>query len=223
MLAFVIMPVGKLSVSVLGFIGGGVTAVISILSIFSKLFSLDLVDAVITIYLVGFGICIVILNSTEVHEKIKISPTYRLKLFYWCKFLKRTWGRGLFYFFVGTLLITDFNLVNLITGAYMLLLGAYCLYAGHSTATKLAALKKQPEETLKKKFRSVANDGKIDVQGFKELAGKFDVNMNDVEASIAFEGFDENDSGSVSLEEFCSGLESLENEGLKGIAAKLSV
>ncbi|GAB5357447.1 hypothetical protein AAMO2058_000375500 [Amorphochlora amoebiformis] len=117
---------GKLSkgLSCMAFVGGLLTAMLSFLGIFNVL---DPLQILVEVYTFFFGILISILEMQ--HQCIPLA-FFRT----WARFLTTTGGRGLFYMYVGSLILAKWTLLSLGVGGYMFAVG--CMYVFTSCSNR---------------------------------------------------------------------------------------
>ncbi len=127
---------GNVSTRLVASIGGAAMVVIGIMSFIGDVFSLNFINAIIQCYMVIFG-AIVIVIEMGLHGKnwkwgAIISKNAR--------FLCFVNGRGAFYFFIGTLALTEWNLLRVVLGAYMMTVGVGLVWFGYLANKKLEAI-----------------------------------------------------------------------------------
>lgn len=84
--------------------------VVSVLGVLGKVLTLKFVSALIDCYIFVFAIITIILESGG---KIPLPRSFEKDLYKYGLFLKFVWGRGMLYFFVGTLLVSQVSAVTL--------------------------------------------------------------------------------------------------------------
>lgn len=198
---------------------------INALSIIRHLFTFNLIQVIVDLYLILFGAIIVVImsGSKDLNLFAKLAPTYRATLFYYCKFLQRTWGRGLFYFFVGSLQFAPLDPLSLLLGLYMMSLGVICIAIGRKTALNLSKLRGAiySENKLQQSFKKFAKQGTIERDGFQKLLKSFDVQMSKSELDMAFDLIESNCNNQIDFHEFLSWWNEWEHENL--MQAQLAV
>jgi hypothetical protein len=122
------------------------------------------------------------------------------------KFLEFTWGRGLLYFFVGSLQATNHNLLDWAVGGFMMLAGVTALLSGIATANDLRRFKSSiaNERDLKEKWRryDADGDGTLDAKELATFVKESGVRMTRNEIASAFLVLDKNFDDKISYEEF---------------------
>lgn len=128
---------GPAGISVLCFLGGFFTAVIGALGLLNigELLN-EPFKYILAIYLTGFGVVSFLLEAdcdrlANLKLLSRLAPRvhrYQLGVYERAKFLTETGGRGLFYFFIGTLAITQcMKCLTFVVGLWNLLMGSLCL------------------------------------------------------------------------------------------------
>jgi len=130
----------------------------------------------------------------------------RATLTEYAKFLTFTWGRGLFYMFAGSLMVSQFNLFDMAIGGWMVFTGFTSVVVGASTANKLTDLKKSmaSESFVNGKFDEMDADSSGYLES-KELAALCQalgssLDHNELEAALTL--MDTSGDGKISKEEF---------------------
>lgn len=121
------------------------------------------------------------------------------------KFLSSTWGRGLFSFFVGSLQFSNWNMLDLTVGGFMMILGCLAMGVSMATARGLKTLKVRikDESTLKRKWKEhdVNRDGSLDVKELTAFLQDARVNMSRNEVAAVFLALDKNFDDRISYQE----------------------
>ncbi len=107
---------GDQSLRFLAFIGGIGSVFVGFSELTSRVMRLQLVGAVIDLYIIMLGSVIVILEGKD----ILLSKRLVQNLNKYALFLKFLWGRGSLYFICGTLQLTQIDLFNLVAGKFKL-------------------------------------------------------------------------------------------------------
>jgi len=103
---------GDRSLRFLALIGGLGCIIVGLFELTSRIMRLQLVGAIIDIYIIMLGSVIVILEGKDMFlSKILVQNLNKYALF-----LKFLWGRGSLYFICGTLQLTQIDLFNLVAG-----------------------------------------------------------------------------------------------------------
>ena len=103
---------GDRSLRFLALIGGLGCVVVGLFELTSRIMRLQLVGAIIDLYIIMLGSVVVILEGKDMFlSKRLVQNIHKYALF-----LKFLWGRGSLYFICGTLQLTQIDLFNLIAG-----------------------------------------------------------------------------------------------------------
>jgi EF-hand domain pair len=125
---------------------------------------------------------------------------------YYCKFLEYTWGRGVFFFFVGSLQFTNFNMLDWAVGGCMMFVGITAIIAGLATARDLKLLKFsiKSEEDLKQKWARYDADGNgaLDIKELSLFVRESGINMTRNEIASTYMTLDKNFDDRLTYEEF---------------------
>ena len=103
---------GDRSLRFLAFAGGIGCTLVGILELASRLARLELVGAIIDVYIVLLGCVVIALEGRD----ILLPRTVVENLNKYALFLTFLWGRGALYFVCGTLQLTQIDVFNLIAG-----------------------------------------------------------------------------------------------------------
>lgn len=210
--------------SILGLIGGIATIIVNALSIIGHLFTLDLIQVIVDFYLILFGSMIMVVSgSDDLKIFTKFALSYRTTLFYYCKFLQRTWGRGLLYIFVGSLQFAPLDPISLLLGIYMMFIGVVCVMIGRKTASNLSKLRGAlySEAKLQQSFNKFSRNGIVGRADFQKLLKSFNVQMSKSEVDMAFDLIKTNESDEIDFPGFLSWWNDWEYENL--LQAQLAV
>jgi hypothetical protein len=125
---------------------------------------------------------------------------------YYAKFLEFTWGRGALYFFVGSLQISNFNILDWVVGGWMIFVGVTAICVGISTSRQLRLLKfsVKSEEDLKEKWKEADEDGSntLDIKELTQFSKNAGLEMSRNEIAAAFMALDRNFDEKIAFEEF---------------------
>mmetsp|Transcript_3973 Transcript_3973/g.5524 ORF Transcript_3973/g.5524 Transcript_3973/m.5524 type:complete len:264 (+) Transcript_3973:73-864(+) len=146
----------SLKFKTLSFAAGVAMCSSGLFGFFTQLFSLSVMHAMVELYVLCFGIVALIIDAQEV-----LCPANRRAAIYkYAKFMFTLWGKGLFYLFVGSLMIAQWSMFDVVIGLYVALVGVYMLYTGYHVHKKLAALKTHlsDDNVLKRKFNEMDVD-----------------------------------------------------------------
>jgi hypothetical protein len=175
---------GPLTFRMLGFIGGLAMIVSNGIAILERFFSFNFTGAMIALYGVFFGIVITMLEAPG-----PCSRRLQGGIRFYAKFLEFTWGRGALYFFVGTLQVSNWNMLDWAVGGFMMFTGATAIGVGIAAARDLRLLKfaMKDEAMIKAKWKEHDGDGngKLDVKeltNFVKDAG-VDMTRNEIAAT----------------------------------------
>ena len=129
---------------------------------------------------------------------------YQQKFITYAKLLKYVWGRGLFYFFAGTLQFSQMRILDMASGSFMIFVGIISLVVGNRTAKKLTLLSESiagDEEKLWDKFvqYDTDRDDYLEQQDFAELVHDIGLNLDNNEHIAAFATIDADDDGKISF------------------------
>lgn len=194
---------GEYSWRVLGLIAGLLLIVTSFFEFLSDFFGLSPFSAVLDLYLLGFGLCMTLLEYKEMIFTDSWLRVIRREAL----FLYRPYGRAGFYFFVGILEVVKGGLIGFIIGIYTAFIGAI-IYRGSRQATRaLDELKRQgkfTEADIVRKFHEFDKSGKgqLDVKDLSKLCESLGYSLNRNELESALFILDGNRNGKISLEEF---------------------
>lgn len=176
---------GPFTFRILGFIGGLAMIVSNGIAILDRFFSFNFAGAMIAIYGVFFGIIIALLEGPfPFKERVQGGIRFH------AKFLDFTWGRGALYFFVGTLQVSNWNMLDWAVGGFMIFVGITAIGAGIASARDLKLLKFSlaDEAKLKEKFAAhdANGDGKLDVKELTVFVRDSGIEMNRNEIAAVF-------------------------------------
>jgi len=123
----------------------------------------------------------------------------RLKLLRSFNFLTRAWGKGMLVIYIGSIMLAKWELFDIISGVYMLIIGALLIIFGRYSEMKMKRLMGKQIS-----FASVNknNDDNIDINELQAAAADAGIPMTDCELYLAFALLDTNGDGVVSIEEF---------------------
>lgn len=193
---------GPLSFRVLAFLGGVAIIITSVLDLLGEIFHLSVIKAVVSVYTFIFGVFICILEGrTFVPETLK----YQRKIVSLAKFLKFVWGRGIFYFFAGSLHFSQMGFLNMVSGGFVCFVGIISIITGWSTASKLKQMRESlsTQSALNEKFNrhDDDHDGFMDSTNFAEFVKDMGLELDHNELVAAFATIDKDDDEKISLED----------------------
>jgi hypothetical protein len=178
---------GNHSLRFLGVVAGLACVVVGIIELISRSLRFDIVGALIDCYIIIVGVMIIVLESKRTllpAELVDNVHKYAL-------FLTFLWGRGSLYFVIGTLLLYQLNLLNLIAGGYMCAVGVLYLLVRKRTVAKLQQQQRKyiySEESLRTKYNEVDIDGSgLDISRFKAVCFNLGLDLTRLELEATFE------------------------------------
>ena len=176
---------GPLTFRMLGFLGGLAMIASNLIAILDRFFSFNIAGGMIAMYGVMFGIIIALLEAPgPVGGKIKGG------IHYYAKFLEFTWGRGALYFFVGSLQVSNWNILDWAVGGFMIFVGVTAMAVGVAAARDLRLLKHslQTEQQLKDEWKKHDADGNgsLDVKELTSFIKSANVDMTRNEVAATF-------------------------------------
>mmetsp|Transcript_16761 Transcript_16761/g.38706 ORF Transcript_16761/g.38706 Transcript_16761/m.38706 type:complete len:284 (+) Transcript_16761:70-921(+) len=178
---------GDRSLRFLAFVGGIGCTLVGLIELTSRLARLDLVGAIIDVYIVLLGFIVIALEGRDVF----LSQQFLESLNKNALFLTFLWGRGALYFVCGTLQLTQIDLLNLIAGGYICFVGILYVVVGNSTAKKLRAIGVRKsmftDETLRARFKAadIGGDG-LTLEQFRSLCDDLGLGLAGREVEAAF-------------------------------------
>lgn len=194
---------GPLTFRILGLLGGLAMIVSNGIAILDRFFSFNFAGALIAFYGVIFGIIITMLEAPGPCSA-RVGGIVR----YYLKFLEFTWGRGALYFFVGSLQISNWNMLDWAVGGFMIFVGVTAIAVGIATAKQLRLLRfaVKDETELKAKWNAHDKDGnnRLDAKELTEFVRDTGVEMSRNEIAATFLALDKNFDEKIAYEEFFS-------------------
>jgi uncharacterized membrane protein YuzA (DUF378 family) len=176
---------GDHSLRFLGIIAGLGCIVVGFLELITRFMRFDLVGALIDFYIIVLGFIVFMLEGK--HSLLPAQFVDNVNKY--ALFLKFLWGRGALYFVIGTIQLYQFDLLNLIAGGYMCVVGVVYILVGKRTAAKLRTLRKYmySEQTMREQFNEadVERDG-LDVAQFRTLCFNLGLDLTQRECEAAF-------------------------------------
>lgn len=177
---------GDNSLRFIALIGGLACVLVGFVELVTRFMRLDIVGAFIDFYIILLGVVVVVLEG----KSLFLSAGLVERIHKYALFLKFLWGRGCLYFIIGTLQLSQIDLLNLIVGCYMCFAGGLYIVVGKRTATKLKTLRKSlfSEQTLRTKFRQadIEGDG-LNLQQFRGLCVSLGLDLTRRETEAAFQ------------------------------------
>lgn len=146
---------------------------------------------IISLYIWIFGAFIITLEMRPFRKGVSVFHRWILEQM---SFLRFTWGRGLLYFFSGSLQMVLFTKWNMIAGGAMILLGIASVILGQLASKKLKSLVKKigNRNNLLEKFKmhDKDHDGYLNVREFRYFVKDMNVKLSDDELNNAFMAID---------------------------------
>mmetsp|Transcript_5881 Transcript_5881/g.15950 ORF Transcript_5881/g.15950 Transcript_5881/m.15950 type:complete len:311 (+) Transcript_5881:162-1094(+) len=194
---------GNISLRAVAFLGGILLMMVSLRDCLGKILSFQLVGAVLELFTFFLSIIVILLEA-----KTTLLPgAWVDRIHKYALFLKYMWGRGSLYFMAGALQLSHFqDILDLIAGAWMCVVGAMMVFVGQQTAQKLQTMRKQlyTEHDLKQIFSQANVDGVgLNVAQFRDLTVKLglDLTRRETESALLHMKKD-NSKDRLSYEEF---------------------
>jgi hypothetical protein len=192
---------GPLSYRVMAFMGGLAMIFSNGIAILDRFFSFRFASAMIALYNCIFGILIATIEGPPMCSN-RLGKGIR----YYAKFLEYTWGRGMLYFFCGSLQVANVNMLDWCVGGWMILVGGTAIGVGISTQRQLRLLKfsVKSEEDLKAKWQEydVSGDNKLDMKELAAFVRGAGIDMTRNEIAATFMALDRNFDDKIAFEEF---------------------
>jgi len=193
---------GPLSFRVLAFLGGVAMIITSVLDWIGEIFGFNILKFLISVYTFLFGIIICILEGRMFVPETR---KYQQKLIAYARLLKYVWGRGLFYFFAGTLQFSQMRILDIASGSFMICVGIISLVVGKRTSNKLSQLSEsiENEEILWEKFNEYDKDKDdyLEQADFAELVNDMGLSLDHNEHIAAFSTIDVDDDQKISFKD----------------------
>lgn len=194
---------GPLPLRVVSFLGGVAMIVVSILDAFRGVFNADVIHIMVSAYVCLFGAIICILEGAEFLPSWAVSVQAALHA--QARFLRFRWGRGVLFFFAGSLQFSHWSILNVIVGGIMMLLGLISIGTGRRAADKLGELRRSipDENALQRNFTAHDSlNGFLGVNDFVSLVGSLGLEFGPNETEAAFAAIDLDNDGQISYEDF---------------------
>jgi len=178
----------------------------SCLGLVSHLTSFDLRDAVIDIYIAAIGLTTFVMESDK--AAIPYSDTIRGFIEDQASFVQNVVGRGILYIAVGILELCQHDIISLVLGTTMTVVGGAYVFLGRSAKAKVAEIRSQKlsEGQLRHNFNKADTNGagEIDCNEFHKLLNEIGAKINVKEAEMLFIPLDHDYDHGLSFEEFKS-------------------
>lgn len=143
---------GNFGLRILVLLGALAMIITSIAGIVSDAYLIDAIAVIIDVYAFILAVTMIIL---EYGNQLSFFAAVEGSLYKNARFLKFVWGRGLFYFFAGTLELSRRHFMNIFVGTYVSVLGLAFIIVGRSAANKLADARRSAfsSEELESKYQ----------------------------------------------------------------------
>lgn len=211
---------GDMHIRVMAILAAVFVLVTSLSDIFIRMLTLHFVNAVIDVYTAFFCLIVISIETNEndviafAGSMIRSIHAFMAKNFQIFDYIT---GRGAFYFFIGTLKVTQHGLLSLISGILMSVTGLMYCYFGYRAAKMMKASHSEikTEEDLKSLFDTADADssGHIDLEEYKCLIQILGIALNKRETELAFMLMDKDGSGTIGFDEFSEFWNSSKNGG----------
>mmetsp|Transcript_3238 Transcript_3238/g.5478 ORF Transcript_3238/g.5478 Transcript_3238/m.5478 type:complete len:249 (+) Transcript_3238:22-768(+) len=192
---------GPLTYRAMAFMGGLAMIPSNIINVPSRFFSFHFSGALIALYGTIFGIIITMLEGPGPCGKCTGRGVR-----YYAKFLEYTWGRGLLYFFVGSLQVSNVNILDWVVGGWMVFTGVVAIGVSFAANRQMSLLKFsiKSEEDLRARWiaHDSNGDGTFDIKDLTRFIQSSGLRMTRNEIAAAFLALDRNFDEHVSYEEF---------------------
>ena len=195
---------GNINFRILAFAGGISVILTSALTIGICIAHFDLLDMMVYVYSLSFGILICILEGQFIKsEKLN---NMRQAAVEGLPVLRYLWGRGVLYVLSGSLQLSHLDSMNFLSGLFLIGVGMLFVVIGIYTRRRLKKLKGmlKDEKSLKRQFRRFDRDGDnfLDLDEFgafcASLTGE-DMDEDELEGTFGF--IDTSGKGYITLEE----------------------
>lgn len=212
---------GNWSLRILVLLGALAMIVTSFIGLITDMYRIEAIDAIMDIYCILLGMIMILL---EYGHQLSFFASIQPSLYKNFLFLKYVWGRGFFYFFAGTLKISQRNpMMNIVVGCCVCILGLFLICVGRSAANKLAEARRSQftPEDLENKFQEsdVELKGSLDRDQFSSLLGSLGMDLNRREVEAVFLQLDDETTGRVSFDAFLNWFNTEAAENYSVIAA----
>jgi hypothetical protein len=163
--------------------------------------TISFVSALIDFYIFLFGCIVLLLEFHLGTGKKSWLPNIAAQ----AKFLTYVSGRGLFYFFVGSLSLSQWKVWSVVTGVYMMLLGIGMMWYGHRASRGLKRLREKlvDADKLHELFGKydADNNGGLDPREFALLCSEMDVGLTPADVEAAMVMLDTSNDGKIQFAE----------------------
>jgi hypothetical protein len=212
---------GNWSLRILVLLGALAMIITSVVGLLTDLYRIEAIGAIMDIYCILLGVTMILL---EYGHQLSFFASIQPTLYKNFLFLKFVWGRGFFYFFAGTLKISQrYSMMNIIVGCCVCVLGLLLIYVGRSAASKLSDARRSQfsPEALENKFQEtdIELKGSLDRDQFSILLGFVGMDLNRREVDAVFLQLDDETSGRVSFQAFLNWFNTEATENFSVVAA----
>lgn len=195
---------GNLNFRVLAFAGGISVILTSALTIGICISHFDLLDMMIYMYSLSFGLLICILEGQFIKSD-RLNHVRQVAI-EGLPVLKYLWGRGVLYVLSGSLQLSHLDSMNFLSGVFLICVGILFVFIGMNSRRRLKRLKAvlKDEKVLKRQFRRFDRDGDnfLDFDEFGDfVANLTGEDMDEDELEGAFGSIDSSGKGYITLEE----------------------
>jgi multisubunit Na+/H+ antiporter MnhB subunit len=207
--------VGNVNFRILAFAGGVSVILTSSLSIAICIAHWGILEMMIYIYTLLFGVLICVLEGQFIkNETVNIIRSGAIE---GLPVLKYLWGRGVLYMLSGSLQLSHFSSMNVLSGAYLIGVGFLFVTIGMHTRRRLKKLKKSLKDVkvLKRQFNRFDRDGDgvLDMDEFGAfVANLTGDDMDEDELEGTFGAIDSQGKGYVTLEELQAWMKGFNEE-----------
>lgn len=174
---------------------------------------------VIDVYLFCFGVMAMVMEGANMMKGVKLlgvdigrlATKLHISIHHNARFLAFVWGRGLLYFFLGTLLMNSWSGLSFWLGLYNVVTGLVCCAMAITTRAKLKGLKTDlghvpTDEEIKVQFDKFDKDGSgtIDAAELKAAVAMLGPNheLSKSQEAEAMLILDVNGDGQIDFQEF---------------------
>jgi len=194
---------GPLPLRVVAFLGGVAMIVASILDALRGVWLANVIHIMVSVYVCLFGALICILEGAEYLPAwtITVQATFHDQ----ARFLRFRWGRGVLFFFAGSLQFSHWSMLNVIVGGTMMVLGLISIGTGRRAADKLGQLRQSipDENALQRNFTAHDSlNGFLSMHDFISMVGSLGLEFGPNETEAAFAAIDKDNDGQISYEDF---------------------
>mmetsp|Transcript_25114 Transcript_25114/g.49949 ORF Transcript_25114/g.49949 Transcript_25114/m.49949 type:complete len:255 (+) Transcript_25114:129-893(+) len=198
----VLATTGPFSFKVMGYLGGMAMTCSSFLDILGQFVLFHPINALVSIYTFMFGLIVILLEGKELSSTVTLKRTIE----HYAKFLEFIWGRGLLYFFAGSLQFARLGVLNFLVGGFMIIWGIIIIAFGQSTADRLNKILFHfgDKRAVEQQFNALDlnADGYISAKEFHMLTKNLGVQLEHDEVKAVVSVIGNENTGKISFEEF---------------------